>query len=169
MEDRHDLRVQCSGELIRGTCFMLYESQRELYSRLRAYYKICPSVYVRRLPSFCGAWLARRAFTHTSPLDTNKTLKHGCSATTTGSSNFRVENEEHMFVSTIWKSGQNLRCRRDLSKLQVSHKFAYLILREIYIGRYIEDIRKEVIVGCSLYISIKWREERETPRCWDIE
>ena len=162
MENRHDLRVQCSGELIRGTCFMLYESQRELYSRLRAYYKICPSVYVRRLPSFCGAWLARRAFTHTSPLDINKTLKRGCSATTTGSSNFRVENEEHMFVSTIWKSGQNLRCRRDLSKLQVSHKFAYLILREIYIGRYIEDIRKEVIVGCSLYLHQVKRRKRNS-------
>ena len=54
------------------------------------------SVYVQRLPSFCVACVA--LYTHTSPLDTNKTLKRGCSATTTGSSNFRVENEEHMFV-----------------------------------------------------------------------
>ena len=90
------------GELLQGTCFMLYESQRELYSRLRAYYKICPSVYVRRLPSFCGAWLARRAFTHTSPLDINKTLKRGCSATTTSSSNFRVANEVCIYDMKEW-------------------------------------------------------------------
>ena len=79
---------------------MLYESQRELYSRLRAYYKICPSVYVRRLPSFCVACVA--LYTHTSPLDTNKTLKRGCSATTTSSSNFRVANEVCIYDMKEW-------------------------------------------------------------------
>lgn len=161
MEDRHDLRVSVLGSLyeVHALCCMKVNVS---CTQDWEHTKICPSVYVRRLPSFCVACVARRAFTHTSPLDTNKTLKRGCSATTTGSSNFRVENEEHMFVSTIWKSGQNLRCRRDLSKLQVSHKFAYLILREIYIGRYIEDIRKEVIVGCSLYLHQVKRRTRNS-------
>lgn len=167
MEDRHDLRVSVLGSLyeVHALCCMKVNVS---CTQDWEHTKICPSVYVRRLPSFCVACVARRAFTRTSPLDTNKTLKRGCSATTTGSSNFRVENEEHMFVSTIWKSGQNLRCPRDLSKYKCPtslHIWFYVRyisvdISKIYAKRWLWDV---------LYISIKWREERETPRCWDIE
>lgn len=160
MEDRHDLRVSVLGSLyeVHALCCMKVNVS---CTQDWEHTKICPSVYVRRLPSFCVACVARRAFTHTSPLDTNKTLKRGCSATTTGSSNFRVENEEHMFVSTIWKSGQNLRCPRDLSKYKCPtslHIWFYVR----YIGRYIGDIREEVIVGCSLYLHQVKRRKRNS-------
>jgi len=144
---------------------MLYESQRELYSRLRAYYKICPSVYVRRLPSFCGAWLARRAFTHKSPLDINKTLKRGCSATTTSSSNVRVANEVCIYDMKEWSELEmSTRPIQVTSVPQVcisdSTWDISVDISKIYAKRWLWDV---------LYISIKWREERETPRCWDIK